>query len=145
MLNFILAILLSAFQTDNLKKYDNEDKDDRIKNEIKRFKGWFMRLFSCFYCSCCEKLPCFRKANKVSPNDTELDNVQHRIVRDDKSEENKSDLFLNKDKLKEIKDERHRKKMLAQKETMKLNQEKNTTKTPKGILHRCFPLVIYKK
>jgi hypothetical protein len=52
--------------------------------------------------------------------------------------------FLNKDKIKEIEEERRRKKLFEQKENMKTIQEKNTVKTPKNILHKCFPLFFYK-
>ena len=55
-----------------------------------------------------------------------------------------SSSFLNKDKQKELEEERRKKKLYQQKENMKKIQEKNTVEAPKNILHKCFPQIAYK-
>lgn len=131
----VLAVLLAAFDPENLKKFEKVDKDQRIEKEIQRFKNFFKKFCSCCLCACCESLSCFNK--KVSPEsnlDTSLDSTDFG-----------QESFLNKEKAKMIEDERHRKIMLKKKENMKKIQEKNTTKKPKNVLERCLPIFFYNK
>ncbi|CAF0755497.1 unnamed protein product [Brachionus calyciflorus] len=137
-LNLILAVLLAAFDPENLHKFEKNTKDQRIEREIQRFKKFFAKIFSCCMCACCENLPCFRKNAVVSP-EMSLDSTQDTI------QEFEEENFLNKDKAKLIEEERRRRKLLKQKEAMKKIQEKNTNKKPKNILQRCFPTIFYKK
>ncbi len=64
-LNMILAVLLSAFDSENLQKFDTDEKDERIERELQRFKRFFKR-FVCF-CSCWENLVCFKKKTTILP------------------------------------------------------------------------------
>ncbi len=57
----------------------------------------------------------------------------------------KGDSFLNKEKASKDAEERRKKKLFEQKESMKRIQEKNTVEKPKMVLHRCLPLFCYKK
>lgn len=134
-LNMVLAVLLAAFDPENLKKIEKYDKDQRIEKEIERFKNFFKKFFSCCFCACCESLPCFIK--RISPEnnlETSLDSI-----------DSDQGSILNKEKAKMVQEERHRKLMLKKKEIMKRNQEKNTTNKPKNVLERCLPIFCYRK
>jgi hypothetical protein len=67
--NMFLAVLLAAFNPENLKRFDKVNKDPRIKKEVQRFKRWFKMLIDTPACKCCKSLPCFRKSKKVTPDD----------------------------------------------------------------------------
>lgn len=134
-LNMVLAVLLAAFNPENLKKFEKNDNDQRIQKEIERFKKFFKKFFSCCFCACCDRLPCF--SPKISPEndlETSLDSI-----------DSGQGSFLNKEKAKIIQEERQRKIMLKKKEIMKRTQEKNTTKKPKNVLERCLPIFCYRR
>jgi hypothetical protein len=90
-LNMILAVLLSAFNSDNLNKFEKEEKDERIGivkfyskisicfilylilqfetqlKEIARFKKWFHKFCNCCICACCQRFSFFNNDNSVKP------------------------------------------------------------------------------
>ena len=135
---------------------------------MERYKRWFNKFCGCCICACCSRLPCFKKSNTVTPvnngdpvtgglfleiiidylNLTNLRNtlcfLEHMEPINREEEDQDTNSFLNKDKKKEIDNERRKKKLFEQKENMKKIQEKNTVQAPKNILHRCFPLFAYK-
>ena len=112
--------------------------------EIERFKGWFKKFCGCCICACCDRLPCFRKNNTVTPeNDSDQILIaEHMETISRYSVE--SSAIMDKDKKKELIEARRRKKLFQQKENMKKVQEKNTVKAPTGILQKCFPAFAYK-
>ena len=63
----ILAVLLAAFDSDNLKKFDKDDKDERIEKEIQRFKRFFNKFCSCCVCLCCERFNLCKNNVAVTP------------------------------------------------------------------------------
>jgi hypothetical protein len=64
--NMFLAVLLAAFNPENLKRFDKANKDPRIGHEIKRFKRWFKKLADSPACQCWVKLG---PSKKVTPDD----------------------------------------------------------------------------
>ena len=41
----ILAVLIGAFEPENLEKFENDEKDERIEKEKERFKRLFNKIF----------------------------------------------------------------------------------------------------
>jgi hypothetical protein len=53
----ILAVLIGAFEPDNLEKFENENRDDRIQKEKERYKRLFNRILG--------------RSRSISPNEEE--------------------------------------------------------------------------
>jgi hypothetical protein len=63
----ILAVLIGAFEPENLEKFENDQKDERIEKEKERFKRLFRKIFC--------------RSSVVSPDEKEISNLINSLIK----------------------------------------------------------------